>query len=302
MVAGDDHGAMRPENSQTYCRNMTNTHTHRSTDGTVTSAISVRDLRKSFKRKSALSGVSFHVAPGEILGVLGSNGAGKSTLVHVLAGIFPSDSGEVTVLGLDPRGDRTRLRRVLGVQLQEANLHGALTVDELINLHRSFYQNPHSLAHLLECVGLVDKRSVAFDKLSGGQKQRLSIALALAGKPRLVILDELTTGLDPRGRRLIWQTVESLRDDGVTVLLVSHSMDEVQRLCDRILILDSGQIAAEGAPHEVIEGAGATSLDEAFIAITGHEVDSDEDTDEGMEDSATEYTERQSNESKEGTS
>lgn len=182
------------------------------------------------------------------------------------------------VLGLDPHRDRQALRQVLGVQLQSAYLHGALTVQELIGLYRGFYPNPRSADELIDLVGLDEQRRTRFEKLSGGQQQRLSIALALAGRPRVVILDELTTGLDPRARRQMRMTVEKLRDEGCTILLVSHAMEEVERLCDRIALLDGGRIIATGTPAGIVSQAGAGDLDEAFVKLTGKHLEEEEET------------------------
>ncbi|GAB3838212.1 hypothetical protein GCM10029963_04060 [Micromonospora andamanensis] len=177
------------------------------------------------------------------------------------------------MLGLDPRRDRARLRQVLGVQLQQAYLHHALRVTELVDLYRSFYPDPRPTEELLDMVELTEQRRTSFDKLSGGQQQRLSIALAIAGRPRVVILDELTTGLDPKARRRMWHTVERLRSDGVSVLLVSHTMEEVERLCDRVAVLDAGRVIALDTPAGLVARAGTATLDDAFVALTGRQLE-----------------------------
>lgn len=233
-------------------------------------AIEVEHLHKRYGEVVAVDDVSLTVAPGEVLGVLGVNGAGKTTLIELIAGLRTPDRGRIRVLGLDPRRDRPALRQVLGVQLQHAYLHGALTVAELLDLYRSFYPDPRPAAWLLDLVELHEQGRTRFEKLSGGQQQRLSIALALVGRPRVVILDELTTGLDPRARRRIWAGVESLRDE--TVLLVSHAMDEVERLCDRVVLLDAGRIVALNTPAGLVAQAGTANLEEAFVALTGKEL------------------------------
>jgi ABC-2 type transport system ATP-binding protein len=220
------------------------------------SAIEVRGLRKRYRDTVAVDDVSLSVEAGEIYGVLGRNGAGKTTTVETIAGLRRPDGGTVRVLGLDPRHDRRRLRQVLGVQLQDAALHHALTVAELMRLHRSFHRDGADPEELIERVGLADRRRTRFQALSGGQAQRLSIALALLGRPRAVILDELTTGLDPEARRQMWTTVEGLRDDGVTVVLVSHHMEEVERLCDRVALLDRGRLVAVDSPRGLVSRAG----------------------------------------------
>ncbi|MBO0609245.1 ABC transporter ATP-binding protein [Myceligenerans salitolerans] len=219
-------------------------------------AIEARGLKKRYGDTVAAADVSLDVGSGEIYGVLGRNGAGKTTVVEMIAGLRRPDAGSVRVLGLDPWQDRSRVRQVLGVQLQEAALHGALTVGELVRLHRTFYRDGADPAELIERVGLTGQRGTRFDKLSGGQRQRVSVALALAGRPRAVILDELSTGLDPEARRGMWAMVERLRDDGVTVVLVSHLMEEVERLCDRVALIDAGRVVAVDTPSGLVRRAG----------------------------------------------
>lgn len=240
---------------------------------TSTPAILAEGVAKSYRNVTAVAGLDLRIEQGETFGLLGANGAGKTTTVEIISGLRRADRGRVSVLGLDPRRDRARVRMVLGVQLQQAYLHGALRVSELLDLYRSFYPDPRPAGELLEMVDLEQQRHVRFEKLSGGQQQRLSIALALAGRPRVVILDELTTGLDPRARRRIWGMVEQLRSDGVTVLLVSHAMEEVERLCDRVALLDAGRIIAMDTPAGIVSRAGASSLDDAFVALTGRDVE-----------------------------
>lgn len=220
------------------------------------SAIEIEGLRKTYGDTVAVADVSLRVEPGEIFGVLGRNGAGKTTTVETVAGLRRPDAGTVRVFGLDPLRDRRRLRQVLGVQLQESALHSALTVRELMRLHRSFYRAGADPEQLIERVGLTAQRRTRFEKLSGGQQQRLNIALALLGRPRAVVLDELTTGLDPDARRQMWAMVEGLREDGVTVVLVSHHMEEVERLCDRVALLDAGTVAAVDPPAGLVARAG----------------------------------------------
>lgn len=240
---------------------------------THSTAIEAIGLQKKYAGVVAVADVSLTIHTGEVFGVLGANGAGKTTTMEMIAGLRTPDSGLIRVLGLDPQRDRAKLRQVLGVQLQEATLHGALTVAELIGLYRSFYPRPRPAAELIELVGLTEQQRTRFELLSGGQQQRLSIALALAGRPRVVILDELSTGLDPRARRQIWRTVEQLREDGVTVLLVSHAMEEIEQLCDRIALLDAGRVIATGTPAAVVARSGAPTLDDAFVALTGRELE-----------------------------
>ncbi|WP_420114820.1 ABC transporter ATP-binding protein [Pseudactinotalea sp.] len=219
-------------------------------------AVEARDLRKRYGNRTAVDGVSLTVEEGAVVGILGRNGAGKTTTVEMIAGLRRPDAGSVEILGLDPWRDRRRVRQLLGVQLQESELHAALTVTELVRLYRTFYARPANERELIDSVGLTEHRDVRFEKLSGGQKQRLSIALALVGQPRVVILDELTTGLDPEARRHIWAIVEGLRDGGVTVLLVSHLMEEVERLCDRVALLDAGRVVAQDSPAGLVSAAG----------------------------------------------
>ncbi|NLE97352.1 MAG: ABC transporter ATP-binding protein [Propionibacterium sp.] len=243
-------------------------------------AIVAEDLRKTYKGRAVVDGINLTVYAGEVLGVLGVNGAGKTTTVEMIAGLRRPTSGRVTVLGLDPLLDRARVRQVLGVQLQESYLHGALTVTELVDVYRSFYPDPVPTAELIGRVGLQEQAGTRFEKLSGGQRQRVSIALALAGKPRAVILDELTTGLDPRARRKLWALVEAMRDDGVTVVLVSHAMDEVEHLCDRVAILDEGRIVALDKPRNITTDTDTQNLEAAFLALTGRELDEEQPLEE----------------------
>ncbi|MBO1751190.1 ABC transporter ATP-binding protein [Actinotalea sp. BY-33] len=219
------------------------------------SAIEMHDLHKTYRSTTAVAGVSLTVPEGSIMGLVGRNGAGKTTTVEITAGLREPDRGRVSVLGLDPRRDRRAVRQVLGVQLQESQLHSALTALELVTLYRSLYRSGLGPAAALEAVGLGRSAGTRFEKLSGGQQQRLSIALAIIGRPRVVILDELTTGLDPEARREVWGLVDGLRADGVTVLLVSHHMDEVERLCDQVALLDAGRVASTGSPATIVARA-----------------------------------------------
>ena len=195
-----------------------------------------------------VDGISFHVDRGEIFGILGPNGAGKTTAVECMEGLRRRDSGQVRILGLDPRSDGHRLHQRIGVQLQETQLPDKLKVREALEMYASFYPDPADWRELLERWGLASQSRAPFAKLSGGQKQRLFIALALVGHPELVFLDELTAGLDPGARRATWKLISQVRDGGVTVVLVSHFMDEVEELCDRVAILDRGRIAALDTP------------------------------------------------------
>jgi len=230
--------------------------------------IEVTDLRKRYGTRVAVDGVSFTVERGEIFGILGTNGAGKTTTVECLQGLRRADGGTIAVLGLDPAADRAALTRRVGVQLQESQLPAKLRVREALELFASFYPEPADIDVLLDQLDLRDHARSYFGKLSGGQKQRVSIALALVGRPELAILDELTTGLDPHARRETWRLVEGVRATGVTVLLVTHFMDEAERLCDRVAIFDAGRVVATGTPTELRAAAGASTLDDAFVSLT----------------------------------
>ncbi|MFF5111227.1 ABC transporter ATP-binding protein [Streptosporangium sp. NPDC000509] len=215
--------------------------------------IEVSNLRKRYRDQLAVDDVSFTVEEGEIFGVLGPNGAGKTTTVECVAGLRVPDSGTVNVLG---GLHRTELREQLGVQLQSSALPEKLKVWEALDLYASFYRRPADWVKLMERVGLADKRDTPYGKLSGGQQQRLSIALALVGTPRVAILDELTTGLDPQARRDTWELIERIREDGVTILLVTHFMEEAERLCDRLALIDSGRVVAMDTPSGLIARVG----------------------------------------------
>jgi ABC-2 type transport system ATP-binding protein len=214
--------------------------------------IEVTNLVKRYGGHTAVDGVSFSVEEGEIFAILGPNGAGKTTTVESIGGLRAPDSGSISVLGLDPRRDRDELRRVVGIQLQESELPDQIRVSEAMDLYASFYAEPLDRERLLDDLGLADKRKSMYGKLSGGQKQRLSIALALIGNPRIAILDELTTGLDPQARRDTWQLIEDVRDSGVTVILVTHFMEEAERLADRIALIDTGRLVALDTPAGIV--------------------------------------------------
>ncbi|MFG2884357.1 ABC transporter ATP-binding protein [Streptomyces sp. NPDC048297] len=225
----------------------------------MASVIEVTDLRKTYGGRPVVDGVSFAVEEGEIFGILGPNGAGKTTTVECVGGLRVPDGGRVRVTGLDPVADHEQVARILGAQLQQSELQPKLTVREALELYAAFYPDPADWRPLAERLGLTPKLGTRFGKLSGGQRQRLFIALALIGNPRIVVLDELTTGLAPRARRDTWQLIEDVRASGVTVLLVTHFMEEAQRLCDRIAVIDQGRIAALDTPAGLIQrSAGAT--------------------------------------------
>jgi ABC-2 type transport system ATP-binding protein len=231
--------------------------------------IEVAELTKRYKNHTAVDGASFQVGRGEIFGILGPNGAGKTTTVECIEGLRDRDGGIVRVLGLDPARDRRRVYEKIGVQLQESQLPDNIKVSEALRLYASFYPRPADWRELLKTWGLAAKKNAAYGKLSGGQKQRLFIALALVGSPEVVFLDELTTGLDPGARRAAWDLIRGIRDHGVTVILVSHFMDEVEELCDRVAILRQGRVVALDTPSGIVGQSGEKNLDGAYVALTG---------------------------------
>jgi len=214
--------------------------------------VQVSAIRKTYGRIVAVDDVSFDVRPGEIFGLIGPNGAGKTTTMECVEGLRTPDRGTVSVLGLDPSRDRYALQQRIGVQLQEAQLQKRIKVREAVGLWASLYRQRVDGGRLIEQLGLSDKRDAWFMTLSGGQKQRLFIALALVNDPEVVFLDELTTGLDPQARRAIWDLVRGIRQRGKTVVLTTHLMEEAERLCDRVGIIDHGRIIDVGAPDELV--------------------------------------------------
>ena len=215
-------------------------------------AIRVTGLRKAYGSTIAVHDVSFDVQRGEIFGLIGPNGAGKTTTMECVEGLRAPDRGEIAVLGLDPSREARPLQERIGVQLQEAQLQKRIKVREAVALWASIYRRPADGERLIEQLGLGDKRNAWFMTLSGGQKQRLFIALALINDPELVFLDELTTGLDPQARRAIWDLVRGIRERGKTVFLTTHLMEEAERLCDRVAIIDHGRIVDIGTPAELV--------------------------------------------------
>jgi len=234
MDVGTAHDTMRPA--------------HRMTQP----AIHVAAIRKVYGRTVALDDVSFEVEQGEIFGLIGPNGAGKTTAMECVEGLRTTDGGAISVLGLDPIRDARPLQERIGVQLQEAQLQKRIKVREAVAFWASLYRRPTDSDRLIEQLGLADKRNAWFMTLSGGQKQRLFIALALINDPELVFLDELTTGLDPQARRAIWDLVRGVRRRGATVFLTTHLMEEAERLCDRVAIIDHGRIVDIGVPAELV--------------------------------------------------
>ncbi|HEX6451787.1 MAG TPA: ABC transporter ATP-binding protein [Trebonia sp.] len=222
----------------------------------MATVIEVQNLHKEYRQKVAVDDVSFTVSEGEIFGILGPNGAGKTTTVECVEGLRSADGGTISVLGLDPRRDRAELTQQVGAQLQESQLPEKITVSEALDLYSSFYRAPADWRALLDQLGLAEAAGTRFKKLSGGQKQRLSIAMALVGNPRIAVLDELTTGLDPQARRDTWELIEGIRQRGVTIVLVSHFMEEAERLCDRVAVIDSGRVVVTDTPAALAEQSG----------------------------------------------
>jgi ABC-2 type transport system ATP-binding protein len=214
--------------------------------------VEVKGLSKTYGETIAVDQISFEVQEGEIFGMVGPNGAGKTTTIECIEGLRVPDQGVIRVLGLDPIKSERQLRPLLGIQLQQAHLPDNLKVWEALDLYASFYDHTVNWEDLISGLGLVEKRNTAFRKLSGGQQQRLFIALALLNDPQVVFLDELTTGLDPHARHAIWDLVRDVRERGKTVFLTTHYMEEAERLCDRVAILDEGQIVALDTPDNLI--------------------------------------------------
>jgi len=218
----------------------------------MSTLVEVKGLTKTYGATIAVDDISFDIQEGEIFGMVGPNGAGKTTTIEIIEGLRKADRGTVRVLGLDPVHQERQLRPLLGIQLQQANLPENIKVWEALDLYASFYTRTLDWQELLEGLGLTEKRNSTFRKLSGGQKQRLFIALALLNDPQMIFLDELTTGLDPQARHRIWDMVIDIRERGKTVFLTTHFMEEAERLCDRVAILDHGQIVALDTPANLI--------------------------------------------------
>lgn len=216
--------------------------------------IEVKNLRKAYGRTVAVEDVSLTVQPGEIFGIVGPNGAGKTTTIESIIGLRKPDGGSVSVLGMNPQTEPKKLGNRIGIQLQEAALPDRMKVWEALDLYASFYERTVPWEPLLETWGLADKRQTHFGNLSGGQKQRLFISLALLNDPEIVFLDELTTGLDPQARRATWDLVRAIREQGKTVVLITHFMDEVEALADRVAIIDHGRLIALDTPVNLVAG------------------------------------------------
>jgi len=248
---------------------------------TATHALVVRGLRKSYDDVVAVDGLDLEVHTGECFGLLGPNGAGKTTTIEICEGLLARDSGDVVVLGQTWEENAGELRERLGIQLQDTQLAEKLTVRETIDLFRSFYRRSRDANEVIDIVQLAEKRGARVGTLSGGQKQRLAIACALVGDPELLFLDEPTTGLDPQSRRQLWGLIEDFRSTGRSILLTTHYMDEAERLCERVAIVDHGHVIALGSPAELIETIGSqhhpppvqrttsATLEDVFVVLTG---------------------------------
>src|ERR1700756_780818 len=233
-------------------------------------AVQCRDLRKTYDGKvEAVRGLNLEIQTGECFGLLGPNGAGKTTTIEILEGLLQPTSGEVTILGHTWQQNPRELREWLGISLQETRLSEKLTVRETIELFASFYRLPRASNDVLEDLQLTEKADSWVGKLSGGQKQRLAVATALVGNPRILFLDEPTTGLDPQSRRQLWDIIRAFQRSGGTVLLTTHYMDEAERLCDRLAIVDHGVIIAEGSPSDLIDRLGGHHVVEFSISSNG---------------------------------
>jgi ABC-2 type transport system ATP-binding protein len=247
---------------------------------TTAKALLARGLRKSYGNVVAVDGLDLEVQSGECFGLLGPNGAGKTTTIEICEGLLEKDSGDLEVLGMKWENDGAGLRERLGIQLQDTQLSEKLTVVETLQLFSSFYRKSKPVNEVIDIVELGEKRNARVGTLSGGQKQRLAVACALTGDPELLFLDEPTTGLDPQSRRQLWNLIEEFRATGRTIVLTTHYMDEAERLCDRVAIVDHGHVIAVGTPHELIESIAAThppppprahtaTLEDVFMALTG---------------------------------
>jgi ABC-2 type transport system ATP-binding protein len=230
------------------------------------SLVHVEALEKCYGDVHALRGVTFEIAKGEVFGLLGPNGAGKTTTIEILEGLRQADSGRVRVCGMDPARESTQLKQKIGAQLQDTVLSDKIRVDEALGLFQSFYTRTASTEMLLERFGLAEKRHTFFEHLSGGQKQRLALALSLVNDPELVLLDEPTVGLDASVRRDIYALIEQFRSEGRTVLLTTHYIEEAERLCDRVAIVDQGRVVALGTPRELVQRSGQGTRLEARLS------------------------------------
>lgn len=245
--------------------------------------ISVKNLTKKYGDFEAVKGISFDVYEGEIFGLLGPNGAGKSTTLEIIETLRNKTSGEVFVNGFNLDKQPGEIKRIIGVQLQTSGFYPGINLLDLINLFNGLYNEKADAMELLKMVNLEDKAKSKFKELSGGQKQRFSIATTLINQPKIIFLDEPTTGLDPQARRNLWELIKNIREKGTTVILTTHYMDEAEYLCDRIAIIDSGKIVSLNTPDKMIDELVATgferpknlkkaSLEDVFIHLTGHAI------------------------------
>jgi ABC-2 type transport system ATP-binding protein len=248
---------------------------------TSAAALTVRGLRKAYADVVAVNGLDLQVHVGECFGLLGPNGAGKTTAIEICEGLLAADSGTVEVLGRTWDSDARDLRELLGIQLQDTQLSEKLTVDETLTLFQSFYRDGRDIEEVIDQVELGEKRGSRVGGLSGGQKQRLAVACALVGNPELLFLDEPTTGLDPQSRRQLWDLIAQFQAEGRTIVLTTHYMEEAERLCDRVAIMDHGQVIALGSPRELTEALDIShlpppeprkttaTLEDVFVSLTG---------------------------------
>jgi ABC-2 type transport system ATP-binding protein len=245
--------------------------------------IEVKNLVKKYDDLTAVNDISFDVYEGEIFGLLGPNGAGKTTTLEIMETLRELTSGEVTVDGLSVTKNRNEVKKIIGVQLQQSGFYPNLTLVELIKLFAGLYNTDTNPMEILELVGLKEKAKAIYKTLSGGQKQRFAVATTIINKPKIVFLDEPTTGLDPQARRNLWELIQNIRDTGSTVMLTTHYMDEAEKLCDRVGIIDSGKIIELDTPNNLIDNLLAkgftreeklkhASLEDVFIHLTGKEL------------------------------
>ena len=234
-------------------------------------SISVRELTKSFGGRRVVDSLSFDVQKGQVFALLGHNGAGKSTTIDLILGLKAPEGGTAKILGMDAATNRKQVFERVGVQLQHTQYQSAITVEEACIEYASLYAAPADYHQLLESFGLSQLRKSFVSKLSGGERQKLSVVLALIGKPEIVFLDELTTGLDVVARREVWRTLKHLKEQGLTIFLTTHYMEEAEALCDRVCIIKSGKKVAEGSINEVVAAAGQNTLEEAYLFFMGEE-------------------------------
>jgi ABC-2 type transport system ATP-binding protein len=248
--------------------------------------IQVKDLTKKYGNFEAVKGISFEVEEGEIFGLLGPNGAGKSTTLEIIETLRTKTSGSVIVDGINLDDNPNGIKQIIGVQLQSSGYYPGLNLTELIQLFAGLYNQPVNAVELLESVNLLDKAKAKYKDLSGGQKQRFSIATTLINKPKIIFLDEPTTGLDPQARRNLWELIKTIRAKGTTVIITTHYMDEAEVLCDRVAIIDTGKIIAIASPDQLIDDLVSSgfekpkevkmaNLEDVFIHLTGHSIRED---------------------------